>query len=79
MAGKISDSSEGRGAGTIDGARSPDGKVVVWVAMGGEELTVVWGPQEATDLRGGKLREDILVTFNLLNVAYLVVNTRRPK
>lgn len=41
MAGKISDSSEGRGAGTIGRARSPDGKVVVWVAVGGEELTVV--------------------------------------
>ena len=41
MAGKISDSSEGRGADTIGRARSPDGKVVVWVAVGGEELTVV--------------------------------------
>ena len=50
MAGKISDSSEGRGTGTIGGVGSPDGKMVVWVAVGGEELTMVRGPQKTTDL-----------------------------
>lgn len=55
MARKISDSSEGRSAGTIGGVGSPDGKVVVWVAVGGEELTMVRGPQKTTDLYRGKI------------------------
>ena len=50
MAGKISDSSEGKGASTIGGVRSPDGKMVVWVAVGGEEFTMVRGPQKTADL-----------------------------
>lgn len=76
MARKISDSSEGRSVGTIGGVGSPDGKVVVWVAVGGEELTMVRGPQKTTDLQGEEFEGNIFITFNLLNVAYIVINTK---
>lgn len=41
MARKVSHPSEGGGVGTISGARSPDGEMVVGVAVGRKEFTVM--------------------------------------
>jgi len=41
VARKVSHPSEGGGVGTVGGARSPDGEMVVGVAVGRKELTVM--------------------------------------